>query len=281
MAIATKPAALRDLPPFPPVAARLMRLLAQEESTPLRELADLIRTDAVFSAQVLRLANSALIGLRSPVMDILHAVAVLGLKRITGLVMTVAMKDFFLNAKQHEVVRRCWQHNLATAVTAELLAEASWVDKAIGYNAGLLHDVGLLALATAHPAKYDRIIKSAGGDAQAFRQRELELIGIDHCEAGRWLLESWGFGDEFQQIAAKHHDPPGKAELEVTVLTRNACMAASMAGFGFWNSDANWDPETPLSWLCEPARERFRPRFEDLPFQIATKINSFNCEFLL
>ncbi|MCW5982320.1 MAG: HDOD domain-containing protein [Bryobacteraceae bacterium] len=277
--MATRPAALRELPPFPPVAARLMRLLAQETPS-LKEIADLIRTDAVFASQVLRLANSSLFSLRYQVVDILHAVAVLGLNRISGLVMTVAMKDFFLTAKQHKVVRQCWQHNLATAIVAELLAEASWMDKAIGYNAGLLHDVGLLALSTSDPGFYEELIQSGETTVESFRRREFELGGIDHCEAGRWLLETWGFSSDFQQVAARHHDPPRDGDLEVTDLTRKACAVASMTGFPVCNGVPEWEPQILLSWLCEPARERFRIRVEELPLTIATKINSFDCDFL-
>ena len=43
--VAAKPRALRDLPPFPPVAARLMRLVSEDEPC-FGELADLIRSDA-------------------------------------------------------------------------------------------------------------------------------------------------------------------------------------------------------------------------------------------
>lgn len=256
-----------------------MRLLAQEQAS-FKELSDLIRADAIFSSQVLRLANSALLNLRYQVMDILHAVAVLGLNRISGLVMTVAMKDFFLTSKQHDVVRRCWRHNLATALIAELLAEASWVDKALGYNAGLLHDIGLLALATSDPNFYKELISSPDVDIQTLRQREIESTGIDHCEAGRWLLEKWEFGKEFQEVAARHHDPPRESDLEITDLTRKASLTASMAGFAVCQSAPAWNPEMQLSWLCEPARDRFRLRIEELPMLIATKINSFDCDFL-
>ena len=98
--VAAKPRALRDLPPFPPVAVRLMRLVSEDEPC-YKEIADLIRAAAAFSAEILRLANSPVCALRYEVFDVPHAIAVLGLNRLSGLVMTVAMKDLLLLAGHH------------------------------------------------------------------------------------------------------------------------------------------------------------------------------------
>ena len=51
------------------------------------EVSQLIRSDAVFAAEVLRLANSAMLGLRYEVMSIMHAISVLGMDRLQSLVM--------------------------------------------------------------------------------------------------------------------------------------------------------------------------------------------------
>lgn len=278
--VAAKPRALRDLPPFPPVAARLIRLVSEDEPC-FGELADLIRSDAAFSAEMLRLANSPVCALRYEILDVPHAIAVLGLNRLNGLVMTVAMKDLLLLAGHHEALKRCWRHNLACALSAELLAEASWVDKGLGYTAGLLHDVGMLALAAVNPDPYTDLIKRDQYDVAEHRRRERELFEIDHCEAGRWLLEDWGLPAVFQQVAARHHDACREDDLEVTGLVRKSCQVADMAGFTVCGKAPPWDPEVPLGWLNEPARIRFKEQFEDLPITVATKINTFDCDFLL
>ena len=277
--VAVRPPALRDLPPFPPVAARLMRLISQEEPS-FKELADLIRADAAFSAQILRLANSPVFAFRHEILDIPHAIAVLGLNRLTALVMTIAMKEFIFAAKHNDAIRKCWRHNLACALSSELLAAAFWVDKGLGYTAGLLHDVGMLALAASNPETYATLVNCDGYDIAAFRERERELLGLDHCEAGRWLLEEWDLPKEFRQVAARHHDLPREDDLEITGLVRKGCQLADMTGFAICGEGPSWDPDVPLSWLHEPARLKFSEQLEDLPMTIATKINSFDCDFL-
>src|SRR5262249_30351332 len=88
-----QPWALKNLPPFRPVAAKLLRLTAQED-VPLNKVQQVLRTDVAFSAEVLRLANSALIGSRTGVSSVQHAVGLLGLQRLKALSMTIAMRDF-------------------------------------------------------------------------------------------------------------------------------------------------------------------------------------------
>ena len=274
------PQALRNMPPFPPVAARLIRLISQDEPC-FKEIADLIRVDVAFSTEILRLANSPVFAFRHEIVDIPHAVAVLGLNRLSGLIMIVSMKDLILGARHHDSLKQSWRHNLACALAAELLAEASWIDKGLGYTAGLLHDVGMLAMACSNIDIYTRLMGTDEHDMANFRECERELLGIDHCEAGRWLLEDLELPVVFQQAAARHHDPPSDDEFESTDLVRKACQVADMTGFAICGEPPPWDPQVPLSWLNESAQERFKDEFKDLPDNIAMKINSFECDFLI
>ena len=278
--VSETPQALRDMPSFPPIAARLFRLISQDEPC-FKEIADLIRVDVAFSTEILRLANSPVFAFRHEILDIPHAVAVLGLNRLSGLIMTVTMKDLLLNAKHHESLKRCWRHNLACALAGELLAEASWIDKGLGYTAGLLHDVGMLAMACSNIDIYNRLMGIDNHNMDNFRESERKLLGIDHCEAGRWLLEDLELPVVFQQAASRHHDPPSDDEFESTDLVRKACQVADMTGFAVCGEPPPWDPRVPLSWLNEPAQERFKDKFEGLPENIAMKINSFDCDFLI
>lgn len=66
--------ALKSLPPSPPVAAKVMSPM-QEGAVSFREVAETLKTDAGLSADVLHLANSALLGPRYGVGNILQAVS--------------------------------------------------------------------------------------------------------------------------------------------------------------------------------------------------------------
>ena len=151
------PLSVAAIPSFSPLAIQLLGIVSQE-NVGLHELAGLVRADPGISVEVLRLANSPLFGARSEITGILHAVAMLGLKRIKSMVMTVAIRDLLSPVRQAEIFAPCWRHSLATAFVCEQLAAEGSQDPDDSYTAGLLHELGQLGLIAARPAEYDRLV---------------------------------------------------------------------------------------------------------------------------
>src|ERR1700712_5386654 len=82
---------LHEVPPFRPVAVQLLNLVS-DISQPLARVVSLLRTDAVLTAEVLRLANSPLLGCRSEIKNILQALDFLEMERVNSLIVTTAMR---------------------------------------------------------------------------------------------------------------------------------------------------------------------------------------------
>ena len=190
-----QPWAFKNLPPFRQVALKLMQLTAQE-NVPLGKVHQVLRTDIAFSTEVLRLANSALIGSRIEVRSVAHAVDMLGLERIKALSMTIAMRDFVSAPKNQEAMELGWRYNLATAVICEWLAPFLALDPDACYTAGLIHDIGRLAILRAFPDEYMSMAPAIEDYQFDLLRCEKQLFDIDHCEAGRWLMDRWGFPAE-------------------------------------------------------------------------------------
>jgi putative nucleotidyltransferase with HDIG domain len=226
------PWALCKLPSFPPIATQLLQALSKDD-VEIRELTRLISSDAAFSAEILRLANSALFGLEAQIDSLTHAVLLLGLSRVKGLAMTVAiMKGYLKGVLKSETLRRCWTHSLACAFLAEEIAPACGVDKDYAYTAGLLHDIGRLSVLVAYPAEYTNLLKVAEDNSFDVLECERQLFDIDHCEAGRWLAGQWKLPPEFGEVLGRHHEPFAGPKLGVVGLTNVACRLADTLGFG-------------------------------------------------
>ena len=223
--------ALIDLPPFPPVANALLGLAAQEEVC-LSEVTEILSTDAAISAELRRGANTAFVGARGEVDSVIQAAAILGLKRISSLAATIALRGYVGTLWQTAAVRRCWHHNLATALIAETMARKVALDSDVAYTAGLLHDVGRLALVVKFRGEYILLLNTpppAGGD---LRQLERERFGIDHTEAGSAILEQLKLPQVFRDSALRHHDLAPVENSGVDAIVRVACALGSAIGFG-------------------------------------------------
>ena len=216
---------LRNPPPFPPVAAKVIALLATE-SVSLSAVADAITTDAALSAEVLRLANSALVGPRRPVTSIPQALPLLGTSRLAGLLSTLRVSKSLKPVEPTYAIRRIWRHNLACAMAARDFAQSLARDPDELYSAGLFHDIGRLALLVSEPAFYDWMI-ARGGDLPALERTH---FGLDHCAAGAWLIEHWGLPKAFVEVALHHHTPQAEST-ELTLLVHAACVVADRLGF--------------------------------------------------
>lgn len=249
-------AALTNLPPFPLVAAKVNELLSKEP-TSFQDVAELLESDAALSAEVLGLANSALISARYGVNSVLHALALLGSRRVATLVMTLALSKLLKQAGKTEAMRRMWRHNLATALAMRHLAEARKRDSSQAYYAGLFHDIGRLALLLQQPSLYDEALASGADLDEMERQR----FGIDHCEAGAWVVEKWKLPEDFTEVVLEHHHPNADAA-ELTLLVHEACEMANRLGFSFHpvESEAELGPA------------------DEVGFSIALAVNSLESE---
>ena len=54
---------------------------------------------------------------------------------------------------------------------------------------------------------------------------------MDHCEAGRLLMEQWKLPHEFCVIAGRHHDPFAGAPFDFLSLVSLACQLADTLGY--------------------------------------------------
>lgn len=269
------PWALRQLPSFPAVATKLLQLLAKED-VPIRRIVELIRTDPAFSSGILRVANSALFGFASKVETVKHAVVVVGLDRVMTLTLTVAMGSYLKAALRIAVLRGCWRHSLACALLSEELATSCSVHLDRAYTAGLLHDIGRLGLLVAYPAEYGKLLTVAEQNAGDVLEMERKLFDMDHCQAGRRLMEEWKFPEEFHEIAARHHSEPTTGEFNLLALARLACRLADTLGFQAVKPARLWTFQEIQAALPEPFQQRFNPDPDSLRARVATIIDSLD-----
>lgn len=221
---------LARIPAFPPIVLRLLDLLARDD-VEIRELVALISSDPAFSAQVLKVANSPLFGYRGQIDSLQSALVVLGLRRVRALSMTVATSNHMKAVLHVEELSRCWRHMLACALLTDELARscAAFEDRA--YTAGLLHDVGRLGLLLAYPKEYAELLRNAGRNSLELLDCESQVLGMDHCAAGRLLAEQWNLPPDFQIVAARHHDPQNNSAVDLLTLVHLGCRLADSLGF--------------------------------------------------
>jgi putative nucleotidyltransferase with HDIG domain len=221
---------LAKIPSFPPVALKLQGTIANP-NVDVNQLVELLRSDPVLSAELLRVANSPMFGFSSSVDSLHNAVVLLGLNRVQTIAVTISLANYARASFKSEELHRCWKHTLACAVIAGELAKHFSISQDRGYTAGLLHDIGRLGLLVVRPVQYAHLLRDANRSQVALLDLEQKLFGIDHCEAGAWLVEKWGLPAEFRVVAGRHHDAQPDGERDLLPLVHWACRIADELGF--------------------------------------------------
>ena len=271
------PAGLKKVPPFPPVAARLLTLLAQPD-VKVKEVAELISTDATFTGRLLQCVNSYEFGLAYPVSDVKQAVALVGLDRTRQVTISHATAAYAKGAMRTAELRRCWQHTVATAVLSEEIAHACDAFTNVAFTAGIMHDIGRLALLVAYPQEYERVIRGAAEQSLDILDFEREEFGADHAEAGRVLAERWGLPLELRVIAGRHHDPSEGSELDLLRIVHVACRLAEILGYDIVHPLVKQDVDSVLAELPDRARARLKKTPAELCAKIEQRILEFDSD---
>lgn len=198
---------LAKLPTMPAILLKLLEL-CQNENAGMAELAKLIENDIGMSTRVLNVANSAAYHREDRKVGLLQALNVLGSDLIKTLVISESVLQT-LNAFPHTGsidLRGFWKHALTTAVMArEIAQKMDYAKVEEAYLAGLLHDVGRLALMASAPNEYGSNFLAQ--DDAHLCQVEQSTLQISHAEAGAWLIERWGLDSFMADSILYHHEP--------------------------------------------------------------------------
>jgi putative nucleotidyltransferase with HDIG domain len=197
----------KGLPTLPNYVLDLNALLSNA-SVDLKKVGTVIRTDPSLSAQVLRLCNSALFGLRRRVISIEQAAVMLGTERLRTLVLACSVMQFAgkrLNGPQMAVF---WQHSFLCALLSERIArQVDYFEKEQAYLAGLLHDIGQLPLWIVATEEEVKNRPPPPPDWSDNVPVERDYFGMDHCKVGRSMAVAWNFMPSFIDVFEHHHHP--------------------------------------------------------------------------
>jgi putative nucleotidyltransferase with HDIG domain len=202
---------LDSLSVLPTVAAEALRAVFEPQFSPA-DLVDLVEASPTLAVSVLTLAQQQGIDVQqrgysfSQVLNRLQADEL----RSAFLSLDICHISGFENVPSECVLlprEDLIVHSLAVALCAKQIARSMVVgtDTQLAYMAGLLHDIGKLALHQLMPLGFAGIVGQAKRAQTSSIALEQAYLGIDHSVIGKYLAKKWCLPQQVQMAVWLHH----------------------------------------------------------------------------
>jgi putative nucleotidyltransferase with HDIG domain len=215
---------LNSLPALPVIAQKLMALKLDSEEGE-KQMMLLISQDPMISAKIIGLANSPLLGATRHIAAVRDAAMLLGLNRVKSVATGIAVMSLVNKPIGRFDPQELWLHNMAVAfamlpVVRAMPAKNRPQDDQI-FLAGMLHDIGYLALAHLDTQRSDDLHTRLVIEPDRLAiEVERELSEVTHDELGAELAKHWNLPSEVVAVIRYHHTPDVAEAAEGQPLVR-------------------------------------------------------------
>jgi two-component system cell cycle response regulator len=211
---------------MPAIMVKLVNL-TYDEDVRIDALAKIIETDPALAVKVLKTVNSAAFRLPDKVTSIRRSVNLLGVDEVRRIALTMLLfSKMIRNKSGHFDFLFFWQHCLFVAELSRRIAAAlHHPNPEMVYTAGLLHDIGKLALEIHGKLTYSQFIGSLRNSSHPLLEEEKHFFGITHVEMGLVLCLEWQLPMPITAVVSHHHLLPDSSSPFYRYRTEIAIVA--------------------------------------------------------
>jgi putative nucleotidyltransferase with HDIG domain len=206
--IAVLLAGIDTIPTLPAIVGQVTQTITDPQRS-ARDLMEIIYPDQALTLKILKAANAAFYGRVRETGTLEQALVILGFSQVRNLVMSTALFNNFqrLDVTPLFSMRKFWEHSFVCGLAARIIAKEMKLSDGELYVAGLLHDIGKLAICMVLPKEFSTIVTMAGTGNLKTAPAELDILGITHAEVGLRLAKRWMLPHNLVAAVGYHHRP--------------------------------------------------------------------------
>jgi HD-like signal output (HDOD) protein len=158
-------------------------------------------------------------GLQRRVTSIDFALLILGFSELKNIISVLSLTEAFKNKTDKYLDQKeFWLHSLLTGCAAKRLAEdLEFYNSGEAFIGGFLHDMGVSVIHKYFHTNFIQIQDLVVNNGLTYIEAELETLGMNHQEIGKFLIHRWNFPLELCN-AIFHHHKPSEAKQEDKML---------------------------------------------------------------
>lgn len=221
--------------PRPPQSILRLNAILDSPDAGVEDVVDVVEGDMALTVKLFQLVNSAYYGMSRNIQDVREAVSYLGMNTVRNLAVSVEVFRSISGTSpaSAEVLQELHDHAAQVAQLArQLVLVREQANEA--FVAGLLHDVGLLALVSYFPDRFAELQDASQRSGLPIWDLEPEIVGANHADLGAYLLNLWGLPFSVVEAVARHHDavalPQRKMDATHAVCIADAIVSSQHHG---------------------------------------------------
>jgi putative nucleotidyltransferase with HDIG domain len=200
-------AKIDDLPTIPVVATQVLQLL-DDPDVNVDKVADLMLTDQVMTARVMKMVNSPIYRPSQEITSLKRALVYLGVRHIKEIALTSSFISAFEDKGGVIDISTFWAHAFGVGMVSKIIAEKiHYPDVEKAYLAGIIHDIGEVVLSYYQPETFAKILNTIKENPARLVDLELEAFKTTHNEIGCCIAEKWNFPESYREVILNHHTP--------------------------------------------------------------------------
>ncbi|NIP44231.1 MAG: HDOD domain-containing protein, partial [candidate division Zixibacteria bacterium] len=174
------------------------------------------------------------------------AIMFLGSRNVRAIALSVSVVNVINRLDTRIDLRSYWKHSLEVAMISEAIASRIGLkEREETYIAGILHDIGILALDACFPREYERLWKDAQNGG-ALLELEESLFGTNHCRVGSYLVSKWNLPEIFAYSVSCHHDTfkaekPDNGQIMAQIVSLAEMLAKHNLDLNYPNTSTELD----------------------------------------
>ena len=260
----------KQLPTLPTLFTEINRMMANPFVSN-KKIAERIMQDQAMVTKILRLSNSALYSKRQEITSLSGAITFLGTVTLRNLILQISLvRVFDLTHAQipHFSVSTFWEKSLGTAYFADIITRKLSLPSSENYYlAGLLHGIGKLMIYQFYPESFAKAVQLQMEEGLGDVAAEEQVLGVNHCDVGGYLAQSWEFKLEIID-AIQHYQAPLPSHGLIVSLIRISSLFATAAGLCFPWEDNVMDIVGDPAWGILAGFAKDKPDVARLTFEI-------------
>jgi len=200
---------IQEFSAIPAVVMEIWELLNEQPEKYIElTIIDRINLDPALAAFVLKFCNSPFFSPRENINTISHAYNMLGFNRIKAILISYFLRNLSDKISNKHFGNYLWEHSFQVAFISRILARHLGIsdESELAYTAGLLHDIGKLAIYFYDRENYEYLLQHTDKERKSLYPIEYSTYGFTHADTGSRLLKKWRFSDLLIHTAQCHHD---------------------------------------------------------------------------